>query len=105
MSLASVPELETAISRGDATVLTKVSGIGTKTAERLIVELREKVGADSDAIGGVGRPVGDSQAIDGLVALGYTTREARDALKAVSPDIEEAKDRIKAALKTLGTGG
>ncbi len=103
MSLASLNELQQGISQGDATLLTKVSGIGKKTAERLILELKSKIELDDlDSSQLQSMSNGDSDVIDGLIALGYTIREARDAAKAVDKDIVEVKDRIKAALKSLG---
>lgn len=105
MSLASVSELQQGIRQGDASLLTKVSGIGKKTAERLIVELKNKIDLGDltdDESGHLG--VNDGQVIDGLVALGYTTREAREAAKLVDKDIDSVKDRVKAALKSMGQG-
>lgn len=102
MSLAPVKDLQHAIARGDSTLLTKVSGIGKKTAERLIVELRSKMeesGIDGSALA---VDVGDSDAIDALVGLGYSAREARDALRLIGVDIEGAEARVKAALKVVG---
>lgn len=103
LSLTSVNDLKKAISHGDATLLTKVSGIGKKTAERLIVDLKNKVDAldDGTVTGGI-EYLGDSQAIDGLVHLGYSIREAREALQAVDSQVTSVKDRIRAALKLLG---
>lgn len=96
MSAASAPDLEAAIERGDAGILTKVSGVGTKTAERIIVDLRgqfvhpEQPGDDSL-----------SAVIDALVGLGYTSREAREAAAATPAD-EPVEKRIGAALKRMG---
>ncbi|XOU94126.1 MAG: Holliday junction branch migration protein RuvA [Candidatus Kerfeldbacteria bacterium] len=103
MSLAVLNELQQGISQGDASLLTKVSGIGKKTAERLILELKNKIELDDlDSSQLQSMSNGDSDVIDGLMALGYTVREARDAAKAVDKDIIEVKDKIKAALKSLG---
>jgi Holliday junction DNA helicase RuvA len=103
MSLASVVDLKRAISRGDASLLIKVSGIGTKTAERLIVELKDKLDTIEEFTpGSLADNLGDHQAIDGLVALGYTQREAREALRQVSKEVIEVKDRVRTALKLLG---
>jgi len=103
LSLTSVADLKKAISHGDASLLTKVSGIGKKTAERLIVELKSKVDAlDAGTATGGLENLGDNQAIDGLVGLGYSVREAREALQQVDKNITAVKDRIKAALKSLG---
>lgn len=103
MSLASVAELQRGIKQGDASLLTKVSGIGNKTAERLIVELKNKIDLGDmagDESGNLG--VNDAQVIDGLVALGYTVKEAREAARMVDKDIDNVKDRIKAVLKAMG---
>lgn len=103
LSLASVDELQNGIRQGDASLLTKVSGIGKKTAERLIVELKNKIeytdvaGEDTG-----GYNVSDGQVIDGLVGLGYTVKEAREAARLVDKDIDNVKDRVKAALKSMG---
>ncbi len=103
LSLTSLVELKKAIVHGDASLLTKVSGIGKKTAERLVVELKSKLEkSDSDTLGASADIEGDSQAIDGLVALGYSLKEAREAIQQVSPDIKGAQQRIGAALKLLG---
>jgi len=104
MSLTSVGELKSAIVHEDASLLTKVSGIGTKTAERIVVELKNKIDHIETAQGKATiSTAGDSQAIDGLVALGYTVREAREALRAIDADITGVEQRLKAALKLLGT--
>lgn len=96
LSAASVSDLEVAIERGNAKVLTKVSGIGTKTAERIIVDLRgklsEMLSIDDMAL---------SSVMDALVALGYTSREAREAAAATSAD-QPLEARIKTALRQMG---
>ena len=83
--------LEGAISKRDLAYLTKVVGLGKKSAEKMLVELAEKVGprTHDDA---------DGEVFDTLVALGYTEREARKALQAI-PESAVGKDvRLKAAL-------
>jgi len=103
MSLASVSDLQKAIIHEDASLLTKVSGIGEKTAKRLIIELKNKLEAgDISESAAKNSTVGDSQAIDGLIGLGYSAKEAREALRTVDKNINNVKDRIKAALKSLG---
>ncbi len=102
MSLTTLDELKKGIAHGDASLLTKVSGIGKKTAERLILELKSKI---SDSIGEqleAQQATGDSDAIDALVNLGYPVSEARDALRQVDTDTTDVAQRIRAALKLLG---
>ncbi len=85
--------LEGAISKRDLNYLTKIVGLGKKSAEKMLVELSEKVGpaAHDDA---------DGEVFDTLVALGYTEREARKALQAI-PDSVQGKDaRLKASLSS-----
>jgi len=97
MSLASVEMIKSAIVSEDPSVFTKVSGIGRKTAERVIVELKEKLKTEVDAA-----PVAreHSDALDALMSLGYSNQEARDALKTV-PKEADLQSKIKLALKAL----
>lgn len=85
--------LEGAISKRDLTYLTKVVGLGKKSAEKMLVELADKVGphAHDDA---------DGEVFDTLVALGYTEREARKAVQAVPENITGKEARLKAALSS-----
>ncbi len=83
--------LEGAIGTRDLAYLTKVVGLGKKSAEKMLVELAEKVGPHAHGSA-------DGEVFDTLVALGYTEREARHALQAI-PDDAVGKDvRLKAAL-------
>jgi Holliday junction DNA helicase RuvA len=101
LSVAGVPTLKRAISSGETAHLTKVSGIGRKIAEKIVLELKDKVGRfEKDAVGGDMQ--NDSDAIEALRSLGYTERDAREALKKAPKDIASAKDKIKYALKNLG---
>lgn len=100
MSLAPLQDLKKAIIHEDVSLLTKVSGIGTKTAERLILELKNKLTVSGQDKAGAG--TSDSQAIDGLISLGYSAAEARETLRHVDKKITEVKDRIRAALKMMG---
>ncbi|MFZ6036534.1 MAG: Holliday junction branch migration protein RuvA [Patescibacteria group bacterium] len=99
MALASLDELQSAIVQGDASLLTKVSGIGTKTAERIIVELKRKLATSHDI---VLQPGADGDAIDALMGLGYSAKEARDALRAIPSEMATTRTRVQAALKLLG---
>lgn len=102
IAIASVSDLKDSIARGDSSLLTKVSGIGKKTAERVVLELREKVKkviTDSGAVVTDTSSSGDE--IDALIALGYSMQQARDALKGVAPDIKDSGERIREALKQI----
>jgi Holliday junction DNA helicase RuvA len=100
LSGLSVGDLAQAVSRQEAGRLVKVPGIGKKTAERLLLELKGKLGPDlaQPATGAAS----DAQAdiVQALVALGYNEREAHAALKALPPEIG-VSEGIKLALKAL----
>jgi len=100
LSGLSVAELGQAVSLQDSARLVKVPGIGKKTAERLLLELKGKLGADLASVSGP--PVSDAHAdiVQALMALGYNDREARAALKALPADVG-VSDGIKMALKAL----
>ena len=100
LSGLSVGELAQAVSRQDGARLVKVPGIGKKTAERLLLELKGRLGPD------IGAPassvVSDAQAdiVQALLALGYQEREAQAALKALPAGVT-VSEGIKLALKAL----
>jgi holliday junction DNA helicase RuvA len=98
LSGLSVTELAQAVAAQQAARLTKVPGIGKKTAERLLLELKGKLTPDLAAP----TAADDAQAdiVQALVALGYNEREAGAALKALPPDVGVAEG-IKLALKAL----
>lgn len=85
--------IEAAIGKRDLEYLTRVVGLGKKAAEKLIVEIAEKIGADKE--GGSGY---DAEVFDTLVALGYTEREARKAVAGIPASVEGKEARLKAAL-------
>jgi holliday junction DNA helicase RuvA len=101
LSGMSVADIAQAVTAQDATRLVKVPGIGKKTAERLLLELKGKIGADLGAAAGAG-PVSDTQGdiLQALVALGYSDKEAQAALKPLPKDVG-VSEGIKLALKAL----
>jgi holliday junction DNA helicase RuvA len=100
LSGMSVADIAQAVAKQDAARLTKIPGIGKKTAERLLLELKGKLG-DALATGGVS-VANDSQSdiLQALVALGYSDRDAGLALKALPADVG-VSEGIKLALKAL----
>ena len=102
LSGMSVAELAQAVTLQEAGRLVKVPGIGKKTAERLLLELKGKLGADIGPLGATGGPVSDTQAdiFQALLALGYSDKEAAAALKALPGDVGVGEG-IKLALKAL----
>ncbi len=102
LSMASVDTLARAIATGDTGYLTKVSGIGKKTAEKIVIELRDKMKSRMGADTSNSTLREESDIIEALKSLGYSQNEARDALKNVPEEIESTNAKIKEALKILG---
>lgn len=100
LDIAAVETLRSAIARGNAGYLTSVSGIGKKTAEKIVVELKDKVGLAAD--GFASGAEGDEGTLEALLALGYKQHEAREALRKVPQDVEGGNERLREALKVLG---
>ena len=101
LSGLSVAELAQAITLQEAARLPRVPGLGKKTAERLLLELKDKFGADITQAVGVNRPPPvTSDIMNALIALGYNEREATSAVKNLPEGIAVA-DGIKQALKAL----
>ncbi|MDP4301674.1 Holliday junction branch migration protein RuvA [Leptothrix discophora] len=100
LSGLSVAELSQAVTRQEAGRLVKVPGIGKKTAERLLLELKGKLGADLGLPGAT--PISDNQGdiVQALIALGYNEKEAALAIKPLPADVG-VSDGIKLALKAL----
>ncbi len=102
LSVATSQEVIQSIARGDSLLLTKVSGIGKKTAERLVLELKSKiVKLGGESLGDFNPSSSGGDEIDALIALGYSLLEAREALRSVSPSIIDSGTRIKEALKNM----
>ncbi len=97
LSIATLPNLRHAIVSGDTSHLTKVSGIGKKNAEKIVLELKDKLeGLSVDMSGSTSH---DVDALEALKSLGYGEREAREALKKAEGDTTEQK--VRSALKNL----
>jgi holliday junction DNA helicase RuvA len=104
LSGLSVVELSQAVTLQESGRLTKIPGIGKKTAERLLLELKDKLGADVTTGVGVHRaPPASSDVLHALIALGYSDKEAVAALKQLPEGIAVA-DGIRQALKLLAKG-
>jgi holliday junction DNA helicase RuvA len=99
LSGMAVGELAQAVTLQEAGRLTKVPGIGKKTAERLLLELKGKLGADIGMPSGAGNEA-QSDILQALLALGYNDKEAALALKALPADVG-VSEGIKLALKAL----
>ena len=102
LSLAEVEEVRNAIANADASFIAKASGVGKKSAERVIVDLRDKVGAPSHygateaKLNKINKE--NDEALDALIALGFTLKEATLALEKIDSSLT-TEERIKLALK------
>ncbi len=100
LSSVSIETLTNAIRTGSTAHLTKVSGIGKKTSEKIILELKDKIASITD-YANTSDLSSDADAIEALKMLGYNTDEARESLKKIDRDIIDTGEKIKAALKVL----
>jgi Holliday junction DNA helicase RuvA len=91
-----------AVASGDIKFISQASGVGKRVAERVVVDLKDKVGlvASDDATGFLAVPAGNlnDEATQGLVALGYSVQDAAEALKGIDEKLS-TEERIKLALK------
>ncbi|MBR2741758.1 Holliday junction branch migration protein RuvA [Candidatus Saccharibacteria bacterium] len=103
MSLAEAEEVRNAIANGDVAFVGKASGVGKKSAERVIVDLRDKVGIPSrygatEVKFGSGKNDEPDEALDALIALGFPLKEATAALEKVDSRLP-VEERVRLALK------
>lgn len=97
LGITSIKTLQRAINTSDISYLTKISGIGKKTAEKIVIELRDKVSVEKEG----SSLQGELDVLEALKSLGYSQNDAREALKKVSPDAD-TNTKIREALKILG---
>ena len=98
MGVAPTADIVAAINEGRTDLLTKASGVGKKTAERVVLELKGKLTfADTGAT--ITRMEGDAELEETLVSLGYSKQQAKSALAKIDPKIRDFNDRLKAVLR------
>ncbi len=101
LSLADLHTIVHAIQGGDAGYLTKVSGIGKKNAEKIVLELRDKL--DNFAIATSAKTTSvETEVIEALEALGYEPRATREVVRALTRETLTTQEIIRAALQQLG---
>ena len=99
LNVASPTTLRQAVGSADPSYLTRVSGIGKKNAEKIVLELKDKVSYSE--VDTTLNTRGEGDALEALVSLGYSERDAREALKKVSKETKDAGERVRQALRVL----
>ncbi len=102
LNVASINALETAIQTSDTSHLIKVSGIGKKVAEKIVMELKDKIDKISHTPESKHAMREDADVVEALKSLGYSQNESREALKELPKNIVKTGDKVKEALKILG---
>jgi holliday junction DNA helicase RuvA len=95
LSVGSSDTVRRAIQNGDLALLTSVPGVGTKTAQKIILDLKGKLVEEQ------GLPPGDAEVIEALMSLGYSAPHARKALASVSREVTDVSARVREALRQL----
>ena len=102
LSVATTIDIKHSIISGDPSLLTRVSGIGKKTAERVVLELRDKISKIEGPLPGGIYQEGAGEEMDALVSLGYSYQQAREALQSVDKKVTDSHERIRLALRNIG---
>jgi Holliday junction DNA helicase RuvA len=100
LSMASLDRLLAAVSEGDAALFQKTAGIGKKTAERIVLELKEKVIGPKDEHT-IAKIKADSDVLEALVGLGYQKAQARAVIGKIDDSLTTTDDRLRDALKKI----
>jgi holliday junction DNA helicase RuvA len=100
LSLGDVGAIRNAIAMADSAFIQRASGVGKRLAERIVVDLKDKVGAPGivSAMNNPSVQTGHDDALDALLALGYTLQQANEALKEIDPRLETT-EKVKKALQ------
>jgi Holliday junction DNA helicase RuvA len=104
MGVAPIGELVAAINEGRVDLLSKASGVGKKTAERAILDLKGKL-TFADTSGTIKKMEGDSELEETLVGLGYSKAQAKTAISKIDPAIVSFQDKLRAVLREYKKGG
>jgi Holliday junction DNA helicase RuvA len=100
LSVGSIDRLSTAIANGETELLQKSSGVGRKTSERIILELKDKV----KSFGGketVKMMESDNDIYEAMASLGYTVKQIKDVIGEIDPNLKNVSDRLRDALKKI----
>ncbi|HHY56146.1 MAG TPA: Holliday junction branch migration protein RuvA [Chloroflexi bacterium] len=103
LSTLSPDALRLALSNSEPGVIARVPGIGKRTAEKIVLELKDKVKAPASGVEALAQiSAADAEVIDALVALGYSIVEAQRAIQSLPKDVTTVEDRLRLALSGFG---
>ena len=102
LSAMAPDALRLAISQEQPDLLARIPGIGKKTAQKIVLELKDKVGAAEATEGLAALTEADAAVIDALTALGYSIVEAQRAVQALPRDVTDVEERLRRALASFG---
>lgn len=100
LAVAPIDTIKRAISSGDTSYLTKVSGIGRKTAEKIVLELKDKMGFGKVSFAGE-ELKDDADILDALISMGYSQKDARERIQQIPHNIKGRDKRLKEALRLV----
>ncbi len=100
LSVSEPASIRAAVIGKDTSILTRISGVGKRTAERIILDLENKVGTLTEA--GIRGATEESETIEALSSMGYLPGEVREAMKLLPPGLVRVEEKIGALLKVLG---
>lgn len=100
LGVAPAEELAATISKGEVELLQRSSGIGRKTAERIVLELKDRVSGTGD-VGLTGLTEADSDILEALLSLGYRKDKAKEAVRKIEPALTTASERLRDALRKI----
>ncbi len=100
LSVAEPSSIRAAVVGKDISILTRISGVGKRTAERILLDLENKVGALTEE--GLKGATEESEVIEALSSMGYAPGEVREAMKMIAPETTRVEEKIGAILKVLG---
>lgn len=103
VSMMSTDALREAITRGDAAMLTRIRGVGKKTAERIMLDLKDKLGVSLEFVSYPALTHADAEVISALTSLGYSITEAQTALRSLPQEDLVLEERIRLALQYFAT--
>ncbi|KPL16452.1 MAG: hypothetical protein AMJ93_15795 [Anaerolineae bacterium SM23_84] len=103
VSMMSSDALREAIARGDAAMLTRIPGVGKKTAERVMLDLKDKLGVGLEFVSYPALTHADAEVISALTSLGYSIAEAQAALRSLPLEDLPLEERIRLALQYFAT--